>query len=75
MIGASLVLPIGYGIWTLLHGAVTKWYPYPFVDVTQLGLVRVLANLGGLLALFAAVALALVIADRKIERWTRTHRI
>jgi len=75
MIGASLVLPIGYGIWTLLHGAVTKWYPYPFLDVTQLGLVRVLANLGALLALFAAVALALVIADRKIERWTGTHRI
>jgi hypothetical protein len=28
-IATSLILPVLYGLWTLVHGAVTGWYPYP----------------------------------------------
>ena len=29
--------PLLYGAWALFHGAVTGWYPYPFIDVGKLG--------------------------------------
>jgi hypothetical protein len=57
---AALGFPLAYGAWTLVHGAVTGWYPYPFLDVPDLGYVRVLANIVGLIAVFLALEMALV---------------
>ncbi len=34
---ACLGFPAAYVGWTLAHGAVSGWYPYPFVDVPALG--------------------------------------
>jgi hypothetical protein len=36
---------VGYAAFSLIHGVVTGFYPYPFLEVTQLGCERVL--LGG----------------------------
>jgi hypothetical protein len=33
----SLIYPIAWLVYTMLMGAVTGWYPYPFLDVDQLG--------------------------------------
>jgi hypothetical protein len=66
MIGTSLVVPIVYGIWTMVHGALTGWYPYPFFDLTKLGYPKTLANFTGFIGAFIAVALALVVIDRMI---------
>ena len=49
---------------SLLHGAVTGFYPYPFLEVTQLGYERVLLNMGVLTAAFAVLGLILVGIDR-----------
>lgn len=32
-----LVYPLAWCAWTFVHGAVTGWYPYPFLDVTLVG--------------------------------------
>lgn len=48
-----LVFPLAYGVWTIAHGAVTGWYPYPFLDVARHGGGRV-AVIMGLMALFFA---------------------
>lgn len=48
--------PLGYGIYMLLRGAFTGWYPYPFLNVARLGWEGVLPNLAGLLAGFLALA-------------------
>ena len=65
-IGWSLVFPIAYMVWTLVHGELANWYPYPFVDVTKLGYPAVMKNIGGFLGVVAGVAIALVILDRTL---------
>ncbi len=59
-----LLYPIGYAAYSLLHGAVTGFYPHPFLDVTQLGYRHVLLNMSVLTAAFAVLGLILVGADR-----------
>ncbi|WIM99039.1 Pr6Pr family membrane protein [Actinoplanes oblitus] len=54
---------IGY---TLAHGAVTDWYPYPFTDVTTLGYARVLINLSMVVLIAAVLATALRLLDRRL---------
>ncbi len=39
-----LIYPLVYAIFILIRGAVSGFYPYPFVDVAILGLHRVLLN-------------------------------
>lgn len=55
---------MGYAAFSLLHGAVTGFYPYPFLEVRQLGYERVLLNMGVLTAAFAVLGLILVGIDR-----------
>jgi hypothetical protein len=60
--------PLAYLIWTLVHGAVTGWYPYPFIDVTDLGYPRVLINIAGLVLAFLVIEAALVGLSRMLAR-------
>jgi hypothetical protein len=66
----AMGFPLAYLVWTLAHGAVTGWYPYPFVDVAELGYPRVLANIAGLVLVFLALEVALVGIGRTLERRT-----
>jgi hypothetical protein len=66
-----LVFPLVYGGWTLIHGALSGWWPYPFVDVGALGLGRVLLNFVGLLIFFLIVGLIVVAIDRTFGRRDR----
>lgn len=70
---ASLGYPFVYTVWTLLHGAFSGWYPYPFIDVPQLGYSRVLVNMVALVASFLGLELALVGIGRLIAQ-LRGHR-
>ena len=58
------IYPMIYLAWILIRGAISGRYPYPFVDVGQLGYPRVLLNSGMLLAIFLAAGLAVVAAAR-----------
>lgn len=69
---ASLGFPAAYLVWTLARGAATGWYPYPFVDVPELGYPRVLLNIAGLVLGFLALELLLVTLDRAL--WHRRQR-
>jgi hypothetical protein len=55
----ALVLPALYVAWTLVHGAYSGFYPYPFVNVNRLGYEQVFMNLAGLIV--ASVCLLLVL--------------
>jgi hypothetical protein len=57
------VLWIGY---TLLHGAISDWYPYPFTDVVQLGYPAVLRNLAVVLLITVALATLLRTLDQRL---------
>lgn len=69
--GKWLAFPLIFGIWTLLHGAVSGWYPYWFIDAGDLGLGHTLINFGGLLLFFAIVGLIVVSIDRTLGRRDR----
>jgi hypothetical protein len=57
----------------LIHGAVTGFYPYPFIDVSKLGYDKVLANMAVLILVFAGLGLSLIAVDRWLGR--RRERI
>lgn len=63
-----LLYPIVYMIYALIHGAITDWYPYPFVDVTKLGYTEALINAGGVLLFIFTLSLALIGIGKLIKR-------
>jgi hypothetical protein len=68
-IAAWLVYPLAWLVYTLVRGEIVDWYPYPFVDVSQLGYGGVLGR-SVVLALGIALASALLlwIGNRRARR-------
>jgi hypothetical protein len=61
-----LAYPAVYLAYILARGAVTRLYPYPFVDVNALGYARVFAYAGMLLVVFLGLGLITVGAGRRL---------
>ena len=59
-------LPLGYIAWSMARGALIGFYPYPFLDAGALGYPQVIANIVGLMAVFAAVGLGFKAACRRL---------
>lgn len=55
--------PLLYLVYALLRGAVTGWYPYPFIDVSTLGYGRTMVHSMVVLVGFCLVSLLLVAAN------------
>ena len=70
----ALVFPLAYGAWSLAHGAVTGFYPYPFLDVGKRGYGAVLATMLLMGAGFYALTLALTGLQHLQRRLTRRRR-
>ena len=68
IIGVALLWPLAYLAWTVVHGAISDWYPYGFIDAGELGAGRMLRN--ALLVLLFGVALGLLViaVDRRRAR-------
>lgn len=60
----ALAFPALFGVWTLLHGALTNFYPYPFLDVTKRGYPGVVVMMLAMSAGFLAVAVAFTALHR-----------
>jgi len=60
-----LFYPVFYLLLVLLAGLAFAWYPYPFLDVPELGALRVRFNVVGLLAIYAGLGAALVFVGSK----------
>jgi len=58
------VYPVIYFAYAMTRGALTGFYPYPFINAARLGYPQVLANACGLLLGFLAVAAALIALNR-----------
>ena len=54
-----LLWPAGYAVYALVRGALTGRYPYPFLNLDELGAGAVALNMAGMVAVFAALAYAL----------------
>lgn len=65
-VGWAMVWPLAWIAYTLAHGAVSGWYPYPFLDVGELGYATALRNTG-FVAVLAVVLLSLFrLLDRRL---------
>lgn len=64
---ALLIWPVLWIAYTFAHGAITDWYPYPFLDATELGFGAALRN--ALVVLLAAAVLAWLakVVDHKLK--------
>lgn len=69
--GKWLVFPLLYGVWTVVHGAVSGWWPYWFINVEELGLGWAAINFSGLLVFFLMLGLVVVAIDRTLGRRDR----
>lgn len=64
------IYPVGYLLYSLAHGALTGLYPYPFIDISQLGYARVMVNAACMLIAFWVIALIFI----GIGRMRQSHR-
>lgn len=71
-LGRALGWVAAWILWTLVHGAVTGWYPYGIIDVSKLGYPAVLRTSALLVVFIVAVALLFVGLDRVRGRSART---
>ena len=61
-----LIFPLGYAGWTLILGAASGWYPYPFINVPALGYPAVLRMMAIITLTFLAFAYALRWVDGRL---------
>lgn len=54
-----LIFPLAYFVYSLVRGAITGWYPYPFLNAGQLGYAMVAVNAAIIAAGMAVLALML----------------
>lgn len=60
-----LLFPLGYLIYTIVHGYYSGYYPYPFVNVGEIGMERVLLNSLGLLFVFIFLSLTYIFIGKR----------
>jgi hypothetical protein len=63
---AAFIWPLLWLVYTFVHGAVTGWYPYPFLDVTTIGLADSIRNSAVVLAIGIVIAIILVLVDKHV---------
>lgn len=56
----AMAFPALFGAWTLVHGALSGWYPYPFMNVIKRGYPAVVVTMVEMSLAFAVVALIFV---------------
>lgn len=62
-----IVYPVAYTVYAMIRGAVDGFYPYPFIDVAELGYARVLMNVAGLTAAFLFAGGLLILTGRALS--------
>ena len=70
----SLLFPVLWMTYTLIRGAVWKWYPYPFLDVPSHGYAKVFVNAVIVTVVLAAVAALYTLADRRLPASTASRQ-
>lgn len=63
-----LVYPLVYFVVTMVRGATSGWYPYPFLDVRRIGIEHVLLNSMALSTCLLIAGFSLIALTRSIEK-------
>ncbi len=67
----ALAWPVLWFAYSLAHGAISAWYPYPFVDVTTHGYRQVLINALLITLILGTVGTLYWLGDHKLPRTPR----
>lgn len=62
-----IVYPVAYTVYAMIRGAGDSFYPYPFIDVAELGYARVLMNVVGLTAAFLFAGGLLILIGKTLS--------
>jgi hypothetical protein len=65
-IARAICWPVGWIGYILIYGRITKWYPYPFLDVTTHGYGRVIGNAAAVVAVLLVVTCLFWLGDRRL---------
>ena len=63
-----LLYPLAYFAYSLIRGEIVDWYPYPFLDASELGYGGVLVRCLGILAGMIVAALAIAEVGNRLGR-------
>ncbi|GGF30557.1 hypothetical protein GCM10011399_24740 [Subtercola lobariae] len=63
---AAFIWPVLWIVYTFVHGAVTGWYPYPFLDVTTIGFADSVRNCAVVLLIGVIITIALTLLDKRL---------
>ena len=66
-VGLALLWPVVWLVWTLVVGATTGWYPYPFLNSTKNGVGTVVVSCIGITLLFLALFAGVRALDRRLR--------
>lgn len=61
------IYPLAYLLFTLVRGNISGFYPYPFINVTEIGMQQTLINALIILALFMIISVVFIFINRKIR--------
>ncbi|MEV0796167.1 Pr6Pr family membrane protein [Kribbella sp. NPDC050281] len=70
----AFIWPIAWLVYIFVQGAFTDWYPYPFLDVTDLGLATAFRNALLVVVLGILLSLGLKTLDTKLPTVGRARR-
>ncbi|MES1224757.1 MAG: Pr6Pr family membrane protein [Bacteroidota bacterium] len=62
------VYPLVYLIYILIRGRFSNFYPYPFINVTNLGIGKTLVNAGMVLLVFLAIATIFIFIGKSVGK-------
>ncbi len=63
-----LAYPLAYLVYIMIRGSFSGFYPYPFINVAQIGLAKALLNSGLLTLFFIVISFLLIIIGWKTEK-------
>jgi hypothetical protein len=63
-IAGAFVWPVAWIAYTFVHGALSGWYPYPFLDAGLHGYAIALRNTAAVAVIAVAIALVFKLLDR-----------
>ncbi|HTQ63556.1 MAG TPA: Pr6Pr family membrane protein [Puia sp.] len=63
-----LIYPLCYLVYTLIRGAISGFYPYPFIDVHKLGYTHSLLNAFKIMIGFIGIGLLIIAVDKLMKK-------
>lgn len=71
----AFIWPLLWLVYTFVHGAVTGWYPYPFLDVDTIGFADAARNSAVILGIGVVIAVLLTLLDHHLPSLVRDRRV